>query len=139
LVEKALNHFGVIYIPAIDSTPEQTPLCRVTHVKQKHQRVTFDEARRVDKQGSIVDFIIKKNSVELLLGLWDKDFVLTDDHRRLIEKSGRSYLALMTDNLTIDNMEQAIKLGDIRYTLHDFKGNLSVITWVNHSKYGWQL
>ena len=138
LVEKALNHFGVIYIPCITSVPEKTPLCMVDKVIQKQKRVAFDEVKRVDKEGSIVDFIIKKNGSELLFGLWSKGFALTDNHRQLIERSGKSYLALMTHNLTIDNMEQALKLGDIKYTSAEIKGNLSVITWVNHSKHGWQ-
>ena len=138
LVEKALQHFGVIYVPRVLTELEQTPLMMVSGTAQKPQRVAFDSFKRVDKKGSIIDFVITKNRSELLFGLWDSDFKLTEQHKQLIISSGRSYLALHTSELTKDNMERAIKLGDIRHSLGQFKGNLKVIEWVNHSRYGWQ-
>lgn len=108
---------------------------------QDRMFIEFDSIDRVDRDGSIVDFIIKKGSAEVLIGLSDGWLSLTADQRERIESAGKSFMILRTD-LTDDWAKtlytsvnpRSITLGPFGTVEH----HTQTAYWVYHTKHGWQ-
>ncbi len=138
IFNRGFNHFGVVWIPPFVGESEATNNCMVARQRQNGMQVRFDSCTRVDKPGSIVDFVIRKGSSELLIGLWDSEVSLTPEQRRVIDVADRSYLAIDTRLITSSHqVEQVIKFGDLPYNAHGFRGQLQVINWVYHKRFEW--
>ena len=139
LLHKCLQHFKVLHIPAFTSEKEETPLCFVKGTLQKSTAIMLDSIQRVDKEGSIVDFIARKKGSELFIGLNNGSVQLSENDRKRLETAGKSYITINVSKLDKDNMETALRTGSIHHDFHKFDAKLVTTEWIYHKKHGWQL
>lgn len=132
-VNQMLSTVKTISLPEIRS-PDQAVL-------QNRMVIEFDSFERIDREGSVVDFIIRKGSGEVLLGLCDGWLKLTDQQRERIEDAGKSFMILRTD-LTDDWAKTLYCSTNPREVVIEPFGTLEHHTqtayWVYHNKHGWQ-
>jgi len=138
LIETAINSCGFICIPEIQSLPDLTGIVPVIKILQKPALIKFDSCTTVSKTGSIVDFVVKKGSQELLVGVWPNGYHLTDDQMQRIEKAGKSYVAILGEWIDSDNVTQALETGRITVDKFDIgTAELQIFYWVYHARHGW--
>lgn len=132
-VELMLSHSHQISLPEIRS-PDQT-------IEQDRMFIDFDSFETVDLDGSIVDFIIRKGSAEVLVGLSDGWLKLTPEQRSRIENAGKSFMILRID-LTDDWAKTLYTNVNPRSVVLEPFGTVEHHTqtayWVYHNRYGWQ-
>ena len=132
-INQMLTTGKTISLPEIRS-PDQTVL-------QNRMVIEFDSFERIDRAGSVVDFIIRKGGGEVLVGLCDGWLRLTDQHRERIEGAGKSFMILRID-LTDDWAKTLYCSTNPREVLIEPFGTLEHHTqtayWVYHNRYGWQ-
>lgn len=139
LIEKALKHYGKVFLPDVIGPMNTEGFVNTTKTLQQAAVINFDSVNRVSRDGSIVDFVIKKGSQELLIGVWPMGHKLTDDQCDQIDKAGRSYIAILGEWVQRDNIASALGSGTIPSTENALGGQGQVITsyWVYHSRHGW--
>ena len=136
-VHQHLEKYKQIYLPRFitETTRDPSQFVQTSKILQDPVLLTFDSVRRIDKTGSIVDFIVKRGESELWIGLWDKRSDLTTEQVAAIENANVSYVAMFSWIME-DSAEQSVNTGFVK----DDKlpqGKLQTIYWIHHKKHGW--
>ena len=119
------------------------PEVRAPDGEQLQQRmfIDFDSVDRIDRDGSLVDFIVRKGSAEVLIGLSEGWLSLTEQQRERIESAGKSFMILRTD-LTDDWAATLYSNTNPRTIVLEPFGTVEHHTqtayWVYHNRHGWQ-
>lgn len=137
LINSELGDQGAIYLPPAPSQVIPGSAVNVVNTLQKEMVVNFDSFMMADKPGSIVDFIIRKGSSELLIGVWPAGYVLTDDQIAQIERAGRSYICMLADFCYADTVTNMVVDGGIYETTKLGTSKIHTTYWVYHAKHGW--
>lgn len=139
LIDRALQHYGKIYLPDAVGPTNTEGFVNTIKTLQNAAVIQFDSANRVSRDGSIVDFVIKKGSQELLIGVWPMGYKLTDAQCAQIDKAGRSYIAILGEWIERSNIASAIGSGVIPSTENALGGQACIPTsyWVYHARHGW--
>ena len=138
LIHKALDHYGFICLPQLDSPPEQSGLVPIIKMLQPPALIKFDSFDRVSKSGSIIDFVIRKGQQELLVGVWPNGYTITPDQQQRIESAGRSYVAILGEWIDRSNVKQALEQGVITAETTGLGETvLHTSYWVYHARHGW--
>lgn len=139
LIDRALQHYGKIYLPDVIGPLVTGGFVPTTKTLQNAAVIDFDSVNRVSRDGSIVDFVIKKGSQELLIGVWTMGHKLTDAQCDQIDKSGRSYIAILGEWIDRGNISSALGQGTVPSTENALGGQACIPTsyWVYHARHGW--
>lgn len=132
------------FIPAFLGEYEDDGGTATRDTVQKGMLVKGVEVSIVEKEGSVIDLVVKKGDSELLVGLWGHDTVLTHDQCKTIYDSGRSYIAIINP-LASDIVKSATTGFQSLDLDNEFKAVFPMATWsqqtsfwINHKKYGFK-
>lgn len=138
MIEYILATDGTIWIPEVRTEPIKGNAVNVINTLQKGMRVKFDSFSRVDKSGSVVDFIVTKGSQQLLIGVWPMGFELSNEQLQRIDDAGRSYIAIHCGFLDAENVKTAVTMGSVvDEVVVGQIGRIYTNYWIYHAKHGW--
>lgn len=116
--------------------------------KQKRMKLRFDSIQRIDKEGSIIDFVITKGESKLYIGLINGQFKPSPEDRKKIQKHGMPYLwidcrfiknAKAVESTIESSLVQVMPNDPVIVSMvkeFDAKLIVQTIHWFYHSKHG---